>query len=216
MSFFSLFMKAVLTMSISTVAEAKASAVEMKQILQRPLIVGASVSGDYLTSSPGKRLALRYTSSEHIKVMARNGKPAREVLKSVNESMMKDRTAIIGIDLFFWDSFGGNINESLSALEKLQKLSSKNKLPLVLGEVPELSPQFQPHAKTLNKKIHELCKLESLCRVLPLNSLLRKVLIEGHIEQNGTKYPLQSLLPDGLHIAEPASDYLADRILELF
>lgn len=203
-------------MSISSIAMAEASPSQVKDILQRPLIVGASVSADFLTPSPGKRLALKYTSNDQIKVIARNGKPAREVLRSVTESSLKDRTAIIGIDLFFWDSFGGSIQESFKALENLKTLSEKLKLPLVLGEIPELSPQFQPHARNLNAKIHELCKTENLCKVLPLNSMLRKVLIDGHITQNGQKYSLQSLLPDGLHISAPASEYLSKRILDLF
>ncbi|RYZ79224.1 MAG: hypothetical protein EOP06_27585, partial [Proteobacteria bacterium] len=36
----------------------------IKAALQKPLIIGASVSGDYLTESPGKRLALRYTKKD--------------------------------------------------------------------------------------------------------------------------------------------------------
>lgn len=202
-------------MSISSIAMAQPPSAQIKDVLQRPLIVGASVSGDFLTPSPGKRLALRYTTSEHIKVIAKSGKPARETLKAVTETSLKDRTSVIGVDLFFWDSFGGSVQDSFQELEKLKSLAQKMKLPLILGEIPELNPQFQPHARQLNAKIHEFCKAENHCKVLPLNSLLRKVLREGSITQNGQKYPLPSLLPDGLHISAPASEYLADRILEL-
>jgi len=228
-------MKVVLAMNISSVAVSEnvneiraaenkgieTSEVETKvssklaQVLHRPLIIGASVSGDYLTASPGKRLALRYTSAEQIKVIALKGYPGREILKSVNESTLKDRTAVIAMDLFFWDSVKGSVPESLKALQKLIDLAAKNKIPLVIGEIPEFSPQFQPHAEILNKRIHELCKNSSECRILPLNHLLRQALMDGYIIQGGIKYSIQSLLPDGLHIAAPASDYLADKISEL-
>lgn len=35
-----------------------------EQIFERPLILGASVSADYLSFSPGKILALRYTDKK--------------------------------------------------------------------------------------------------------------------------------------------------------
>lgn len=202
-------------MSISVVAEAKASTNSIKSVLQRPLVIGASVSGDYFTASPGKRLSLRYTEADQIVVMARNGKPAREVLKALDEDKLKGRTAIIGLDLFFWDSFGGSLSESLSSLEKLRKLAAEKKLPLILGEIPLLSPQLQPHASNLNKRIHEICKGDTGCKVLPLNSMLKQVILKGHIIHRGERFSLDKLLPDGLHIAEPASEYLADRLAEL-
>ncbi len=202
-------------MTLTSIAHAKSDSSQVKKILQRPLIIGASVSGDFLTPSPGKRLALNYTSHDQIRVIARNGKPAREVLKAVDELVLKDRTAVIGVDLFFWDSFGGSLPESLKSLERIQEMSAKLNLPLVLGEVPQLSPQFQPHAASINKRMHELCKAERNCKILPLNSLLRKVIVDGHVVQKGVTHTLESLLPDGLHIGAPASEYLADRILEV-
>jgi hypothetical protein len=42
---------------------------KLSQILHKPLIVGASISGDYLTQSPGKLLALRFTDKEKINVL---------------------------------------------------------------------------------------------------------------------------------------------------
>lgn len=198
-------------MSLTSIASAETKA-ELKTILARPLIVGASVSGDYLTPSPGKVLALRYTSSDQIKVVARKGKPGKDVLKEVSESTFKDRTAIIGIDLFFWDSFAPSPAESLKSLDRIIGFAKAQNIPIILGEVPALMPQMQKSLIPLNKKITEVCHSYSLCKILPLNSILLKTVSDGYVMQGGTKYTLDKLIPDGLHIAKPASEYLADQI----
>jgi hypothetical protein len=183
--------------------------------LQKPLIVGASVSDDYLTDSPGKTLALRYTKRDQIKVIARNGTPGREVLKSVSASAVKNATVIIGVDLFFWDSLAPSPDESLKAMSRLVSLATQQNIPIVLGEVPELMPSRQHSVYSLNKKMQELCQNYSQCKILPLNAILHKTLTDGFLLQDGKKYGLDTLLPDGLHISKPASEYLADRILDL-
>lgn len=188
----------------------------LNKILQRPLIVGASVSADHLSPSPGKILALRYTDAKDVKVIAKGGTMGREVLKSVSENMMKDRSAIIGLDLFFWDSFSPSPQESLYAVDKIVDLASRKNIPLVLGEVPALVPFRQMSLGVINNKIKEVCKKYSQCKILPLNALLQKTLLNGYIEQGGKKHSLDGLIPDGLHIARPASEYLADQIQSLF
>ncbi len=202
---------------IFLVAEAsQAQEKKVNEIFKKPLIVGASVSGDYQTSSPGKRLALRYTRDRDIKVIAQNGKSGKEVLKSVPDHQLKDRSAIIGIDLFFWDSFQSSPKESLEAMEKLVTQSKAQGIPLVLGEIPELVPHYQKSGPALNKRMRELCLGNSLCKILPLGEILTKTLIDGFLMHGGKKYEIEELLPDGLHLATPASEYLADQILKLF
>jgi hypothetical protein len=189
---------------------------KISDILKKPLIIGASVSTDYQTVSPGKKLALRYTSEHNIHVVAQRGKPGKEVLKTFTDGELKDRSVIIGIDLFFWDSFSSSPQESLKALEKIYSRAQDLKIPLVLGEIPELVPYYQKSVVVLNEKMRELCeKNKSRCKILPLNQILRKTLNDGYIVQDGKKYSIEELLPDGLHLAQPASEYLADQILRL-
>lgn len=190
--------------------------IKLNKILQRPLIVGASVSADHLSPSPGKVLALRYTDAKDIKVIARGGTLGREVVKYVSESTMKDRSAIIGLDLFFWDSFSSAPLESLQAVDKIVDFASQKNIPIVLGEVPALIPFRQNSLGVINKKIKEACQKYAQCKILPLNALLQKTLLDGYILQGGKKHTLDSLIPDGLHIARPASEYLADQIQSLF
>lgn len=190
--------------------------VKLNKIMQRPLIVGASVSADHLSPSPGKVLALRYTEAKDIKVIARSGTMGKEVLKSVSETTMNDRSAIIGLDLFFWDSFAVSPQESLHAVDRIVSLASKKDIPIVLGEVPALVPFRQTSLGTINHKIIEACKKYAQCKILPLNMLLQKTLLNGYIEQGGKKHTIENLIPDGLHIARPASEYLADQIQMLF
>ena len=188
----------------------------LKQAMQRPLILGASVSGDYLTASPGRRLALRFTKPESIRVIARKGTPGREIMKHVSDSVVSDRTSIICVDTFFWDSLAANSDAGVRSIERLVDFAKAKDIPLVLAEVPEVLPWLQKSAAALNRKIVETAASYAKCLVLPLNTILRETLERGHIVQNGKRYGLEMLVPDGLHIAEPASEYLADRIAALF
>ena len=201
---------------ITTAALAGTPQIKLDEAFKKPLIIGASVSADYQTQSPGKRLALRYTTEKEVHVMAQRGKPGKEVLQSLKLDSLKDRTAIVGLDLFFWDSFNGSPMESLKAMEKLFKMAKSLNIPLILGEVPELVPFYQKSVFAINDKMKELCQGYSSCKILPLNQILRKTLSDGFIIQGGKKYSIEALLPDGLHLATPASEYLADRIAELF
>src|SRR5688572_19002480 len=88
-----------------------------EEMLQRPLITGASVSADYNADSPGKRLAQRYTAKENIRVVARPGNPGLSVEPLVTKEILKDRTVIIAVDFLFWDSTLPNTGESKKALD---------------------------------------------------------------------------------------------------
>jgi lysophospholipase L1-like esterase len=100
-------------------------------------------------------------------------------------------------------------------LENLIQTAQKNKVPLLLGEIPVFMSQMQPSAKTLNEKIKSYCAAYENCYVLPLQNLLVKTLTDGFIVYQGKKITIENLLPDGLHIAMPASEFLADRIAEV-
>lgn len=185
---------------------------DLKSILERPLIIGASVSGDFLAPSPGRILAERYTSPENIKVIAGNGRRGAEVLRSISDEILEDRTVVIGMDLFFWDSFNLSPSPALTQLTQFLERLDKKGIPFVLGEIPEFTSDYQMSIAPLNKAIHDSCSTYDSCRLLPLNHLLQTTIDEGFLIHRGKKFPLNELLPDGLHIGNVASEYLADRI----
>ena len=114
--------------------------------MKKPLITGASVSADWLSDSPGKRLALRHTPKSNIKVIARGGNTSATTVATLKDSDLKDRTSVIAIDAFFWDSTLATSKASVETLRKLVERTEKLGIPLVLGEIPLLLPHWQQSA----------------------------------------------------------------------
>lgn len=215
MTIFNTLPKVVLSMMFCSSALANPSSPDLAKIFERPLILGASVSGDFLTASPGKRLSLRYTDAANITTFAKNGRPGRETLSLIDDKKFQDRTVIIGVDLFFWDSLAKTPEAALRAMDRLLTLAKEHNSWLIVGQIPRLMPRMQVQAEVLNVRLQQACAEYSQCRILPLSQILQKVIREGGIEQGGRHYDLPYLLPDGLHISTPASEYLADRMAEL-
>lgn len=187
----------------------------LEKLMQRPLILGASVSADRATASPGKRLALRYTKPTEIKTVAIGGMPSTKVLPSVSSKDLADRSIIIGIDLFFWDSTLQTPTASVEALKKLIAQAERMNVPLVVGEVPELIPGMQPSRVAINQAILKQCESSKNCYVMKLDSLLKQVLRDGYLNFKGRKYTLRELVPDGLHIGPIAGEEIANRLAAL-
>ncbi|MDQ3234402.1 MAG: hypothetical protein M3Q07_21570, partial [Pseudobdellovibrionaceae bacterium] len=53
------------------------------------------------------------------------------------------------------------------------------------------------------------------CFLMPFNQLHEQVSKDGYLEIKGRKYSLKELVPDGLHLSVPTSEYLADMMLAL-
>jgi hypothetical protein len=115
----------------------------------------------------------------------------------------------------FWDSVLPTTDASLKALDTLLDRARQRKIPVVLGDIPELLPGRQVSRPSLNKAIYEKCKVSSDCYVLRLDELHRQVVREGHLEIKGKRYTLRDLVPDGLHLVTVAGEFLADRIFAL-
>ncbi len=189
------------------------SAIPLEKLFERPLILGASVSADWLAESPGKKLALRYTKPHLIKTIAFGGRPGLQVLKNVSPSDLKDRTIIIGVDLFFWDSTFTNADASVKALNELVAQTKELEIPLVLGEIPELIPERQPCIKPLNQALSKVANIHGHCHLMLFNQLMHQILEDGHLHIKGRDYSIPDLVPDGLHLGEIAGEFLADRLL---
>ncbi len=188
---------------------------KLEFLMQKPLLVGASVSGDHSANSPGKRLALQYTKRENIKTIAQNGVGSFKILQSLREEDVMDRTIIIAIDLFFWDSTLNEVESSLEKLNQLTQMAKKYQVPLIIGDVPELIPGWQPQRKILNAAIQAHCSRMNYCYHISLDDILLNVMRHGYIVSAGRKYSLGELVPDGLHLNAVGSEIIAER-LKLF
>lgn len=187
-----------------------------RNLLSTPLITGASVSADWNSLSPGKRLALRYTDSRKIKTRAVGGRAGAETIKALKGADFTDRSIVIALDFLFWDSTLTSISGSFLALDQLISRTKKNYIPLVLGEIPALLPSgHQPQREKLNKAIHAKCIASENCYVMALDELHRQIRRDGYLAINNKRYTLRELIPDGLHLSEVAAQELTDRLAAL-
>lgn len=184
----------------------------LADMMSKPLIIGASVSADRATNSPGKRLALRYTPATEIKTIAMGGMPSTKILAMMKEADLKDRSIVVGLDLFFWDSALPSSRPTIQGLQNLVERTGALSIPLVLGEVPELLPGMQPSRMAINKAIVEMSNNAANCSVMNFDLLLQQVLSDGYLLVKGRKYTLQELVPDGLHMGAVLSEELANRL----
>lgn len=188
---------------------------DLSAVLAKPLILGASVSADYLTPSPGKRASLRYTSAANIDVLAANGRRGYDSVRMLQDSRLKDRTALIGVDTFFWDALSPSPTASVRAVESLVEKAESRGIPIIIGDVPVVMPSLQRSVVEVNRAIKRACEVYSRCRVLGLNALFAQVARDGYFDYKGRRYPIHELLPDGLHLGPPAAEYLSEEIERL-
>lgn len=189
--------------------------IELENVFKRPLIMGASISADWATISPGKRLALRYTTPDQIKTEAYGGRPGKDILGLMPADSLKDRTAVVAIDLFFWDSTLPDSKISLQAFRNLMEQVKKQNIPIVLGEVPELIPGYQPRAAEINKVLKQACLDYDKCYLMPFIKLHQQIKREHSLTISGRRYSFKELVPDGLHIGDKVGDYLAEMMQDL-
>lgn len=185
-------------------------------LLARPLIFGASVSAGYGTPSPGMFLARREVAGADVRTLARGGAPGRAMIQSLTDRVLRDRTLLVTVDFLFWDSTNADSSPGLAALTELLERTREHSVPVVIGDIPELLPPGrQPSRIELNARIHALCAAQSHCRVIELDALNEQVRRDGYLEVRGHRYRHEELIPDGLHLSAPASEYIANRLLTL-
>jgi hypothetical protein len=108
---------------------------DVAQVFKTPLILGASVSADYGTLSPGRRASLRYTEPSRIQVMAQGGTPGVEMVGRVRAHDLQDRSVVIALDLFFWDSTLADPSRSLVAVQRLTQWTAARGIPLLWSAI---------------------------------------------------------------------------------
>lgn len=90
-----------------------------------------------------------------------------------------------------------------------------SKIPLILGEIPELLPGRQPGRAFLNNQIKKACQEYTQCHVMPFDKLHKQVMKDGYLTMYGKKQTIAQIVPDGLHLSPTAGEFLADEMLAL-
>lgn len=188
--------------------------VNLRDIFSRPLILGASVSADHGAVSPGKKLALQFTAPSRIHTIARSGGTSDRIWRAVRNRAFEDRTVVVALDLFFWDSNFGS-QRTFTVLEDVVAKARANGSYLVLGDIPRLVGT-QTMRDTLNTAIYSQCSKYSKCKVLSLDRLHRNMVSRGGYQVGRKFYSLRELLPDGLHPSDMGSQVIADHLRRLF
>ncbi|MBC7386938.1 MAG: hypothetical protein H7301_12360 [Cryobacterium sp.] len=183
---------------------------DIASLFERPVITGASVSADKNSLSPGKKLSQRLAFQANVRTIARGGQPGYELIKQIQGNDLNDRSVVIAVDFFFWDSFLRNPSRSLAALTRLSSWTGSLGIPLILREIPELISDRQPSRKELNTAIHAEASQNPSVFVMPFDRLHRRYLRDGFLIIQGGLCTLRDLLPDGLHLSNVAGEYLAD------
>jgi hypothetical protein len=209
-----IFVLICLFCTLGCVKESKKIALELDKALERPLILGASISANHNeVESPGRLMAKDYGFLPAVQQIAKPGARGKNLLKEVTDEALKDRSILIGLDLLFWDSTEWMCGESLVELKTFLSRTENLKIPIVLGKIPRLrTVPAQPCQKTLNEALEDLCKLEKLCFPIPLDEIYSRISREGGAKIGEVFHPENQLLPDGLHLSTKGSELLSTKI----
>lgn len=196
----------------SSLLPVNSQAKDIGPTFKKPLIVGASVSAGHAAPGPGTLLSARYTEPKNVRTIAYNGTPGHVVLKQIPQKTLQDHSVIIGVDLFFWDSIYPTAPASIAALERLVTEAEKVRIPIVLGDIPDLLPGLQSQRAHLNQQLQEACARYNQCYLVPLSEVFQQIQRDRYLVYQSRRYSLRELLPDGLHLGPVASAYVADLI----
>lgn len=178
--------------------------------LQRPLIIGASVSSGFLTKGPGERAAAWYQGTPTN--VAHSGASGHQ-FSGISGASLAPYTSIIAVDFLFWDSTSEDVGPSLAALRRLEAAAERAHVPLVLGDIPNLIGT-QVSRDVLNQAIHSTCRKSRGCLLLNLDQLHRQAYWAG-VPIDGESYHYSRLTFDGLHLNERGADYVARMIVDV-
>jgi|GEM_PF-2601637 len=182
--------------------------------LKSPLIIGASVSADFMSDSPGKILASKYTSTGNIKKIAKWGAGSSEILDRIKERHLKNSTSIIGLDFLFWDSVNSSVSEASKNIVTLIAMAKQKNIPVIIGDIPNLL-SGQNYRSGINTALRSHCASYSKCKIFGLSQLYAEVTRNKGLTIRGKFVQKDELLPDGLHLSRIASEEIARRLAPL-
>jgi hypothetical protein len=184
--------------------------------------MGASVSGGWAGTPPGELLAgklgLAYRGETHIGARGGNSR----LLPFIPDDVFA-ADIVMGVDLFFWDSYHNDCAVPIAAMDELFKRAGKGRALLILGNVPKIdvslvirllalvSGHTQKCRDAINVRLTERCT-RPRCIVLDVDRFVRDVPVG--VALDGAFYRGTDLMPDGLHISTVAGEVMAREALE--
>lgn len=184
------------------------TAPNLPALLASPLIVGASVSADRNTISPGKRLSLKYTTADQITTVAEGGNRAPQQVRKINPALLAGKTIIFGIDLFYWDTLDPRTGAATQALRDVIEQATPLPGGIVLATVPHLV-RWQFGRPAVNNALRSMCTEAVNCHLYDLDRRYQEVTAAGGLDVDGTHYPVSALTVDGRHLTEVGSRFMA-------
>lgn len=186
----------------------------LDRLFAHTLVVGASISADLKTASPGRLLARKAGAESSLVSIARAGAPGSEVVAALTASHVKAATVVIGVDLFFWDSTRGCAS-GLAAVDSFFEMTRAPCAPVVIGNIPALRTNGdRPCREQLNLRIAAACKAAPACFLLNLDRMFQDASSPAGLLSDGRRYTLDDILSDGLHLSAAGSRLVARRIEE--
>ena len=197
----------------SPVASPVASSVPNFLDFSHTLIIGASVSAALTERNPSKLFLLDQGSLHQAKSHAISGSPGARVLSQMKKSILNGRTAVLAVDLMFWDAVMGlgEPKESRAYLKGFFNEIRARDLGIVIGNVPNFHG-LQIHRDEINAAIEEECIKWPKTRILRLDRLFADCEKRGGIEYKGKLRTIRELLPDGLHPSAIAAEAICQEI----
>ena len=154
-----------------------------------------------------------------------------------NRSAYEKASIIFGIDLFYWDAVWDTCGNSQLGveyqIERLIESAKEDGKTLILGTVPydEGSKVFidservgidglwyQPTpscVSSINDVIRNNCKEYNNCYIIDLERIVSHLYSGESVDVRGVPHDLHSLRPDGVHLSETGTIFLADKIISM-
>jgi hypothetical protein len=190
-----------------------AQADSLRELLKRPLILGADLSSDEFSRNPVQRLVRPY--SKKPEVMARAGATSRDFLPSIEKRNLKSHSVVMALDLFNHDAESSNVASSVKNLKRLVEITARDEVPLVLGEIPVVAGRAQPGRAKLNFEINRLCRAPHGCFLVPLAQLQEKISQDQGLMLGERDFTVKELYRGGSRVSEPMAAYLTEGLQEI-
>lgn len=176
----------------------------------KTLVIGASVSAAVLERNPSRRFLRDLGTLGHATSHAHSGTPGARVLSNLKRSMLADRSAVLAIDLMFWDSVFGlaDPTESRAFLRGFFNEIRQRELGIVIGNVPAIHP-LQVNRIEINEALQEECDRWAHSRLVQLDHLFERGMSDGGLVLDGRFHSIAELLPDGLHPGPVAAELIS-------
>jgi len=204
-----------------------------KSPLTRIGVVGASVSAGFGTGINLAAVIDKAVKIPHKVIDASSSMVFMDPLqmgKTFAGRLEKERvTAVIGLDFFFWYSYGTlSTEERCELLKKGCKLAARFKCPFIAGDIPDMRDAVgkmlhadqvpsREELKALNKQLREWAAKHSNVRIVPLSAWIDSLKKELPIAVDGRTRTFKKadlLAKDNLHATRKGLALLAIKSLE--